>query len=101
RSVSGGAAGSWSLSNLAPRMLKNDFAPGFYVDHFLKDLRLALSEADRMQLCLPGLALAKQLYQAVAAAGGGRDGTQALVRVIADLAGRSWKPKIDKVTESQ
>ncbi|MFH5803301.1 NAD(P)-dependent oxidoreductase [Alienimonas sp. DA493] len=90
KSVSGGAAGSWSLSNLAPRMLKRDFAPGFYVEHFLKDLGLALSEADRMNLCLPGLALARQLYNAVAAAGGGRDGTQALVRVVADLAGRPW-----------
>ncbi|QDT14704.1 NAD(P)-dependent oxidoreductase [Alienimonas californiensis] len=90
KSVSGGAAGSWSLSNLAPRMLKGDFAPGFYVEHFLKDLGLALSEADRMHLCLPGLALARQLYNAVAAAGGGRDGTQALVRVVADLSGRRW-----------
>ena len=90
KSVSGGAAGSWSLSNLAPRMLKNDFAPGFYVEHFLKDLGLALAEADRMQLCLPGLALARQLYNAVAAAGGGRDGTQALVRALADLSGTPW-----------
>ncbi|NNJ27325.1 NAD(P)-dependent oxidoreductase [Alienimonas chondri] len=90
KSVSGGAAGSWSLSNLAPRMLKNDFAPGFYVEHFLKDLGLALAEADRMRLCLPGLALAKQLYNAVAAAGGERDGTQVLVRVVADLNGQPW-----------
>ena len=90
KSVSGGAAGSWSLSNLAPRMLANDFAPGFYVEHFLKDLGLALAEADRMKLCLPGLALAKQLYNAIAAADGGRDGTQALVRVVADLNGRAW-----------
>ncbi len=91
KSVGGGAAGSWSLSNLAPRMLNGDFAPGFYVEHFLKDLGLALAEADRMNLCLPGLALAKQLYHAVAAAGGARDGTQALVRVVADLNGRPWQ----------
>ena len=90
KSVGGGAAGSWSLSNLAPRMLRGDFAPGFYVEHFLKDLGLALGEADRMNLCLPGLALARQLYNAVAAAGGGRDGTQALVRVVADLSGQPW-----------
>ena len=93
KSVSGGAAGSWSLTNLAPRMLAGDFDPGFYVEHFLKDLGLALAEADRMKLCLPGLALAKQLYNALAAAGGDRDGTQALVRVAADLSGRRWSHK--------
>ena len=89
-SVGGGAAGSWGLSNLAPRMLAGDFAPGFYVEHFLKDLGIALKEAERMKLCLPGLALSKQLYLSVAADGGARDGTQALVRVIADLAGFEW-----------
>jgi 3-hydroxyisobutyrate dehydrogenase len=62
-SVSGGAAGSWSLANLAPRMLAGDFAPGFYVEHFVKDMAIALREAERMKLSLPGLALAKQLYE--------------------------------------
>ena len=91
-SVSGGAAGSWSLSNLAPRMLAGDTEPGFYVEHFLKDLRLALEEADRLNLCLPGLALAKQLYSAVAAAGGERNGTQALVTAVAGLSRADWPP---------
>jgi len=78
RSVSSGAAGSVALSNLAPRILAGDFAPGFYVEHFLKDMHIALIEAERMHLSLPGLALAKQLYQSVQAIGHGRSGTQAL-----------------------
>ena len=68
-SVSGGAAGSWSLANLAPRMLAGDFRPGFYVEHFVKDMEIALREAERMKLALPGLALAKQLYERLAALG--------------------------------
>ena len=67
--ISGGAAGSWSLSNLAPRALRGDFAPGFKVDHFIKDLGIALAEARRMDLALPGLALAEQLYVATRGAG--------------------------------
>ncbi len=62
-SVSSGAAGSWSLSNLGPRILRGDFAPGFFVDHFVKDLAITVKEAERMQLKLPGLELAHQLYQ--------------------------------------
>ena len=65
-SVSGGAAGSWSLSNYAPRILRGDFAPGFMVEHFIKDMEIALSEARRMNLALPGLALAHELYVACA-----------------------------------
>src|SRR5207249_824216 len=61
-SVSGGAAGSWSLSNYAPRILKGDFEPGFFVEHFLKDMEIALGEARRMNVALPGLALAHELY---------------------------------------
>ncbi len=88
-SVSGGAAGSWSLSNYGPRILKGDLAPGFYVEHFIKDLKIALDEADRMKLCLPGLALAKQLYTMLSALGGGRNGTHALIRVIETMCGRA------------
>lgn len=84
-SVSVGAAGSWSLSNLAPRMLKRDFAPGFFVEHFLKDLGIALDEAARMRLSLPGLGLARQLYLAVQAQGHGRCGTQALLLALEHL----------------
>jgi 3-hydroxyisobutyrate dehydrogenase len=80
-----GAAGSWSLTNLAPRILAGDFAPGFMVDHILKDMRLAIDECRRMRLDLPGLALAESLYAALAARGGGRLGTQALVQVLGDL----------------
>lgn len=81
-SVSGGAAGSWSLSNYGPRILRGDFAPGFYVEHFLKDLGIALDEANRMKLRLPGLALARQLYAALAEQGGARLGTHALIKVL-------------------
>jgi 3-hydroxyisobutyrate dehydrogenase len=90
RSVGSGAAGSWSLTNLAPRALRDDFAPGFLVDHFVKDLGIALAEAKRMQLALPGLALAEQLYVATQAAGHGRDGTQALLLALAAVSGVDW-----------
>ena len=89
-SVSGGAAGSWSLSNYAPRMLKGDFAPGFMVEHFIKDMEIALSEARRMNLAMPGLALAHELYVALRAQGGGRDGTQALIRALARISAVDW-----------
>ncbi|MGC9221080.1 MAG: NAD(P)-dependent oxidoreductase [Solirubrobacteraceae bacterium] len=88
--VAGGAAGSWSLSNYAPRMLSGDFAPGFMVEHFIKDMEIALSEARRMNLALPGLALAHELYLALRAQGGGRDGTQSLIRALARLSGEEW-----------
>jgi 3-hydroxyisobutyrate dehydrogenase len=89
-SVSSGAAGSWSLANLAPRVLGGDFAPGFFVDHFVKDMGIALADARRMQLALPGLALAEQLYGALQAQGHGRDGTQALVLALASLSDVDW-----------
>jgi 3-hydroxyisobutyrate dehydrogenase len=84
--ISGGAAGSWSLSNYAPRVLRGDFAPGFKVDHFVKDLGIALAEAERMNLSLPGSALAHQLYVAVRAQGDGQLGTHALVKALASLS---------------
>jgi 3-hydroxyisobutyrate dehydrogenase len=89
-SVSGGAAGSWSLSNLAPRSIAGNMAPGFFVDHFVKDMGIALAEASRMKLSLPGLALAHQLYVALQAQGGGRDGTQSLIRALASLSNIDW-----------
>lgn len=88
QSVGGGAAASWSLSNYYPRMLKGDMAPGFYVEHFLKDMKIALDEAERMKLCLPGLALAKQLYTMIAAMGGQRNGTQSLIKALEAMSGR-------------
>ncbi|TWT50552.1 2-hydroxy-3-oxopropionate reductase [Rubripirellula amarantea] len=89
-SVSSGAAGSWSLTNLGPRVLKGDYAPGFFVEHFLKDMGIALEEARRMNLCLPGLALAHQLYLAVAAQGHARDGSQALILALAEMNRVDW-----------
>jgi 3-hydroxyisobutyrate dehydrogenase len=88
--ISGGAAGSWSLSNLAPRTLRGDFEPGFKVDHFIKDLGIALAEARRMDLALPGLALAEQLYVATRAHGLGQRGTHALLLALADLSDVRW-----------
>ena len=76
RSVTSGAANSWSLSNLGPRIIQNNFDPGFFVEHFIKDMGIALEEAGRMRLSLPGLALAHQLYVAVQALGHGRQGTR-------------------------
>lgn len=90
-SVSSGAAGSWSLSNLGPRIIRGDFAPGFFVEHFIKDMGIALAEAERMGLALPGLALAKQLYVALAAQGHARNGTQALLLALARLSNIEWK----------
>lgn len=92
-SVSGGAAGSWSLTNYAPRMLAGDFAPGFVVDHFVKDMGIALVEAKRAKLSLPGLALAEQLYVALQAQGHGRKGTQSLVLALASLSDVDWESR--------
>ena len=80
-SIGGGAAASWSLNNLAPRALKGDFAPGFYVKHFLKDMRIALESAEAMKLDLPGLRQAKKLYDEVATRGWDENGTQVLLRL--------------------
>jgi 3-hydroxyisobutyrate dehydrogenase len=91
-SVTPGAAGSWTLSNLAPRVVAGNLNPGFLVDHLVKDLGIALAEAKRARLALPGLALANQLYVALQAQGRGRDGTQALVYALASLSGLSWPP---------
>ena len=96
KSVAPGAAGSWSLSNLGPRIMDNNFDPGFFVEHFIKDMGIALAEAQRMGLCLPGLALAHQLYVSVKAQGHGRDGTHSLELVLARMAGIDWKQRASK-----
>jgi 3-hydroxyisobutyrate dehydrogenase len=85
KSVTVGAAGSKALEVLGPRILARNFEPGFYVEHFIKDMGIALAEAERMNLCLPGLGLAKQLYEAVRAQGYGRKGTQALMLALEHL----------------
>jgi 3-hydroxyisobutyrate dehydrogenase len=76
--ISGGAAGSFQLNVMGPKIVKGNFAPGFMIEHFLKDLSIALAEADRMYLQLPGAAQARQLYATLVERGHGRDGTQAL-----------------------
>ena len=91
QSVSSGAAGSWSLSNLGPRIIDNNFDPGFFVEHFIKDMGIALAESRRMGLSMPGLALGQQLYLAVQAQGHGRDGTHALQLALASLSNVDWK----------
>ncbi len=86
-SIQGGAAQCWSLDNLAPRILRRDFDPGFFVEHFIKDMGIALKESARMGLFLPGFALAHQLYLAVKAQGHGKAGTQALILALAEMSG--------------
>ncbi len=93
QSVATGAAGSWSLSNLAPRIINNNFDPGFFVEHFIKDMGIALDESKRMGLCMPGLALSHQLYVSLKAQGHGRDGTHALELALAGMAGIDWKKR--------
>jgi len=86
QSVGAGGAASWSLNNLGPRIIERNFEPGFFVEHFIKDMGVALDEAKRMGLSLPGLALANQLYLAVQAQGLGRKGTHALMLALEQLS---------------
>jgi 3-hydroxyisobutyrate dehydrogenase len=84
--IRGGAAGCWSLDNLAPRILKGDYAPGFYVDHFVKDMGIALEEAAQMGIQLPGLEKVSKLYQKLQKMGHGISGTQALILALEALS---------------
>lgn len=84
--IRGGAAASWSLDNYGPRILKGDFAPGFMVDHFIKDMGIALDEAKNMGLFLPGLALVHQLYTTLKAMGHGASGTHSLIYALDKLS---------------
>ncbi|MED1865114.1 NAD(P)-dependent oxidoreductase [Fictibacillus nanhaiensis] len=84
KSIESGAAGSWNLSNLGPRILKGDFAPGFYVKHFIKDMNIALKSAEEMGLLTPGLQLAKNLYDELAEMGEEDSGTHALYKRLAN-----------------
>jgi 3-hydroxyisobutyrate dehydrogenase len=85
-SIRSGAAGCWSLENLAPRVLQGNFEPGFIVEHFVKDMGIALAESQRMGLVMPGLALVHQLYLALQAQGYGRRGTQALLLALEHIS---------------
>ncbi len=86
QSISGGAAACWSLDNYVPRMLRRDFAPGFIVEHYIKDLRIALEESRRMRLQLPGLELAERLYTKLQELGHGRSGTHALLLALEEMS---------------
>ncbi|MDE0301073.1 MAG: NAD(P)-dependent oxidoreductase [Candidatus Poribacteria bacterium] len=86
-SISGGAAACWTLDNLAPRVLKRNFDPGFFVEHFIKDMGIALDESKKMGMSLPGLSLVHQLYIAVQAQGHGRLGTHALTLALEQMSG--------------
>ncbi len=86
QSIQGGAAACWTLNNLAPRVLQRNFDPGFFVEHFIKDMKIALDEAQRMGIVLPGLALVHQLYLAVQAQGHGKLGTHALMLALEQLS---------------
>jgi len=85
--VGKGAASSWAINNLGPRIAKGNYDPGFFVEHFIKDMGIALDEAAAIGLSLPGLALVWQLYIAVKAQGHGRSGTQALFLALQALNG--------------
>lgn len=85
-SIRGGAAACWTLDNLAPKILQRNFDPGFFVEHFIKDMGIALEEAKRMGLVLPGLTLVHQLYQTVHRLGHGRSGTHALMLALEALS---------------
>lgn len=87
QAVSGGAAGSWMLTNLAPKMVKGDYDPGFFVDYQLKDLRLAHDAAHECSAPLPAAALAETLFRAASIQGYGKEGTQAMVKVLRALKG--------------
>ena len=90
--IRGAAAACWTLDNLAPRILKRNFDPGFFVEHFIKDMGIALDEAKRMGLVLPGLAPVHQLYLAVQAQGYGQRGTHALMLALEQMSGTSPNP---------
>ncbi len=90
KSVSSGAAGSWSLANLTPRILKGDYAPGFFVDHIVKDLSIAIEEAEKVGLSLPGLSNAKKAYEYLQAMGHGKSGTQSLILGLAKQNAVDW-----------
>ena len=91
KSVSSGAAGSWALTNMGPRIIAGDFEPGFFVDHFVKDLGIAIEGAKKMKLELPGLVLAADLYRRTQQNGDGKCGTQRLQSTLTEMSGLTWE----------
>ena len=90
QSVSSGAAGSWALTNLGPRIIEQDYAAGFYVEHFVKDLGIVLEECKRMKISLPGAAHAYKMYEQLRDSGGGKEGTQAVIQTVAAESQLQW-----------
>ena len=86
KAIGAGAAGSWAMNNLGPRIVDRDFAPGFMIEHMAKDLGIAVAEAERLGLALPGLGHARRLYDALLKRGHGKDGTQALILALEEVA---------------
>ena len=86
KTIQGGAAGSWSMENYGPRILKEDYKPGFMVEHFIKDMEIALEESKKMDLNLPGLVLVHQLYTVLKAMGYGKAGTHSLMFALNRLS---------------
>ncbi len=84
QTISKGAAGCWTLDNLAPRVINNNYNPGFMIEHFVKDMGIALEESKKMELKLPGLELVYKLYTKLQEQGLGKNGTQALVKVLSE-----------------
>ena len=80
------------MLNLGTRMMDGDYRPGFFIDHFVKDLGLVLDECRRMHLVLPGAELADKFYRSMQARDCGKEGTQALIRTLAELSGKTWTP---------
>jgi len=87
RAIGSGAAGSWTINNLGPRIIARNFEPGFFIEHFIKDMGIALDEAKHMNLCLPGLSLVHQFYLSAKALGLGKQGTHALALVFEKMNG--------------
>lgn len=94
KSVSGGAAACWTLDNLAPRIIRGDFEPGFYVNHFIKDMSIALEESEKMNITLPGLELVHKLYLMLKDSNYGLKGTQALFIAIQKLSAENKNPDL-------
>jgi 3-hydroxyisobutyrate dehydrogenase len=93
--VKGGAAGSWQLANLGPRIIKRDFQPGFMVDLLQKDLRLVMEASDSAKISMPATALVHQMFSSLEATGNGKEGTQALVKVVEKLSNVEVKQNSD------
>jgi len=96
KAIGSGAAGSFSINVLGPRIVSGDLDPGFFVEHFIKDMGIALDEAKKMNLSLPGLSLAHQLYIALQSQGHAKKGTQALILALESLSGYSDFAKMEQ-----